>query len=113
VSDSQNEKNKFFGTYFDKDDVMRIARWTDNFSWVILVVYLISWILSLLTFTAQFSNGIVFDKGVTVLGLFNIYKPFLFEGVPGVMYFFSLQALSKGLLILLDIEENSRRASRK
>jgi len=111
--DSQDKKVKFFGTYFDKDEVMRIARWADTVAWVIVVVYLISWILSIMTFTAQFSNGIVFDKGVTILGMFNIYKPFIFEGIPGLLYFFCLQALSKGLLILLDIEENSRKAARK
>ena len=34
-------------------------------------------------------------------------------GLPGLFYFFGLHAVSKGLLIFLDMEDNTRRAARK
>jgi hypothetical protein len=33
--------------------------------------------------------------------------------LPGIVYFFALQAIAKALLILMDMEDNTRRAARK
>jgi hypothetical protein len=40
--------------------------------------------------------------------LYIIERPFR-----GVVYFIALQAISKALLILMDMEDNTRRAARK
>jgi hypothetical protein len=42
-----------------------------------------------------------------------MFSPYLQQPLPGVFYFFALQAVSKGLLIFLDMEDNTRRAARK
>ncbi len=52
------------------------------------------------------------DKGMTFLNVFNMFTPYLQQPLPGLFYFFGLQAVSKGLLIFLDMEDNTRRAAR-
>ena len=53
------------------------------------------------------------DKGATLLTVYNIFSPYLLQPIPGVLYFFALQAISKILLILLDVEDNTRRGARQ
>jgi hypothetical protein len=102
----------FLGTYFDRDGVLRVSRWADVFSWIVLTVYLLTWLFSLLLYFGQYFNGLYTDKGGTFLNAINMFMPFLQQPLPGVLYFFGLQAVSKGLLIFLDMEDNTRRAAR-
>jgi len=113
MSETNDKQYKFFGTYFDRDNILRISRWAEIFSWVTLTIYLLTWIISLLFFLTQFANGILYGKGMGFFGMFELFKPHFLEPLPGVLYFFALQAISKGLLIMLDLEDNSRRAARK
>ena len=103
----------FLGTYFDRDGVLRLSRWADIVSWIVLAVYLLSWLFSLLMFFSQYFNGLYMDKGQTFLNVLNMFSPFLQQPLPGLFYFFGLQAVSKGLLIFLDMEDNTRRGARK
>jgi hypothetical protein len=113
MSETNDKQEKFFGTYFDRDGVLRLSRWAEIVAWVVLTVYVLSWLLSLLLFISQFASGLIFDKGLTFLNSFSIFKPYFLEPLPGVFYFFGLQGISKALLIMLDMEDNSRRATRK
>ena len=103
----------FLGTYFDRDGVLRLSRWADIISWVVLTIYLLSWLFTLLLFFGQYFSGLYMDKGATFLTVFNMFTPYLQQPLPGLFYFFGLQAVSKGLLIFLDMEDNTRRAARK
>jgi hypothetical protein len=69
-------------------------------------------LFTLLTFFGQYFSGMYFDKGATFLNVFNMFSPYLLQPLPGVFYFFGLQAISKGLLIFLDMEDSTRRAAR-
>lgn len=113
MSESNEKQGKYLGTYFDRDNILRISRTADVISWIILTVYIVSWLLSLMLFFAQFSNGLFVNKGMTFLDVFSFFKPYLVEPLPGVMFFFALQGISKTLLILLDMEDNTRRGARK
>jgi hypothetical protein len=103
----------FFGTYFDRDGVLRLSRWADLVAWVILTIYILGWLSSFLVFFGQYLNGMFFDKGGTFLNVISTFASQLQQPLPGIFYFFGLQAVSKGLLIFLDMEDNSRRAARK
>ena len=103
----------FLGTYFDRDSVLRLSRWADVVAWIVLTVYLISWLASFLFFLGQYLNGMFIDKGATFLYVIGLFTPYFQQPIPGLLYFFGLQALSKGLLIFLDMEDNTRRAARK
>ena len=113
MSEAKEKHAGFLGTYFDRDGVLRLSRWADVIAWIVLTVYLLSWIFSLLLFFGQYFSGLYFDKGATFLNVFNMFSPYLQQPLPGVFYFFGLQAVSKGLLIFLDMEYNTRRAARK
>ena len=109
-----NEKQeKFLGAYFDRDSVLRLSRWADGISWVVLTIYLLSWFFSVLLFFSQYMSGMMGDKGMTFVMGFSIFSPYLTQPLPGIFYFIALQALAKVLLIFLDVEDNTRRAARK
>lgn len=112
MTESNEKQPGFLGTYFDRDGVLRLSRWADIVAWIVLTIYLLSWIFSILLFFAQFSNGLFFDKGMTFLTVVNMFTPYLQQIMPGIFYFFGLQAVSKGLLIFMDMEDNTRRAAR-
>ena len=113
MTESNEKQAGFLGTYFDRDAVLRLARWADVLAWVILTVYVLSWLISFLMFLAQYLSGLYIDKGATFLTVLSIFVPYFQQPLPGVFYFFGLQAVSKGILILLDMEDNTRRAARK
>ena len=112
MSEFEEKQAGFLGTYFDRDGVLRLSRWADVVAWIVLTVYLLSWLFSLLLFFGQYYNGLFMDNGATFLNLFNMFTPYLQQPLPGLFYFFGLQAVSKGLLIFLDMEDNTRRAAR-
>ena len=113
MSESNEKPASFLGTYFDRDGVLRLSRWADILAWVILTVYVLSWLFSMLLFLGQYWSGLYVDKGATFLTVLNIFAPYFMQPLPGVFYFFGLQGISKGILILLDMEDNTRRAARK
>jgi hypothetical protein len=112
MSETTEKQAGFLGTYFDRDGVLRLSRWADVIAWIVLTVYLLSWVFSLLLYFGQYYNGLYMDKGATFLNIFNMFSPYLLQPLPGIFYFFGLQAVSKGLLIFLDMEDNTRRAAR-
>jgi hypothetical protein len=105
------KKEGFLGTYFDSDAVLRMARVLGILSWVVAGIYLFDVVLSLGIFFLQYMRGFIAGMGFTdVLQnmLFIIERP-----LHGILYFAAMQAVSKGLLIMLDVEDNTRRAARK
>ncbi len=113
MSESNDIQEKFLGAYFDRDGVLRLSRWADMLSWITLTIYVLTWLFSVLLFASQYANGMMGDKGMSFLMGLNLFSPFLTQLLPGIFYFFGLQAVSKGLLIMLDMEDNTRRAARK
>ena len=109
MSELKNEK--FMGTYFDRDAVIKISRWGEVLSWVVVAVYAVDLLLALGVFLLQYFRGFWVGMGFTDLLTNIVYiveRPFR-----GVVYFVALQAISKALLILMDMEDNTRRAARK
>lgn len=113
MSENEEKQTKFLGAYFDRDSVLRLSRWADVMSWVVLTIYAVTWAGSVLLYLSQYMNGMISDKGITFLMSFNMFSPYLTQVFPGVVYFFLLQGISKAILILMDMEDNTRRAARK
>ncbi|MFO7585835.1 MAG: hypothetical protein R6W69_14000 [Anaerolineales bacterium] len=100
------EKTPFLGTYFERDAVLRWARWTRILGWAIFAVYAIQYLYETgMTLFNSFRGGYPLDWFYLV---FNMGKPF-----QGAMILVVLHLLAFALLILLDIEDNTRRAARK
>ena len=113
MSESTEKQASYFGTYFDRDSILRISRWADIIAWVTLTIYAIILLSNMLLTLSQYYNGMFFEKGMGFLNAINYFTPYFQQVLPGLFYFVGLQAVSKGLLILLDMEDNTRRAARK
>jgi hypothetical protein len=114
MTDTNEKQDKFFGAYVDRDVVLRLARWADGTAWVVLTLYLLTWLFGFLLFVSQYFNGMFFAKGSeSFLVTFSMFSPYLQQPLPGIFYFFGLQGISKALLLLMDMEDNTRRAARK
>jgi hypothetical protein len=113
MTETNEPSQKFLGTYFDRDVVMRLSRWAKVASWVVLALYLVTWVTTFTQFLVQYSSGMFYNKGMTIFDSFNFFTPYLIQPIPGFVYFFSLQAIAHLLVIFLDVEENTRRAARK
>ncbi len=107
------EKEKFLGTYFDRDAILRLSRLSNVLAWTVLAVYGLTTLFSWMQFLLQFSGGLFFEKGMSLANLVNLASPYLLQPLPGIFYFVGLRAISQVLLIFLDVEDNTRRAARK
>jgi len=111
MSENQESKTSFMGTFFDRSVVMRIVRVAEISSWVVLVVYGLQLLLSAGVFVLSYVRGFMGGFGFTDMFqqiLFVLEQPFR-----GIVYFIGLQAIAKILLMFMDIEDNTRRAARK
>jgi amino acid transporter len=108
-----DEKEKFLGAYFDRDAVLSLSRLSNVLAWVVLAIYVLTTLFSWWQFSLQFSGGLFFEKGMSLANLFNLATPYLIQPLPGIFYFVGLRAISQGLLIFLDVEDNTRRAAKK
>jgi len=101
----------FLGTYFSKDAVLRLISVAKILSWVVVGVYALEWLAQALAMVSQVSAGSWTGMGFTDVAQSILY---LFEQpLRGVVYFIVLQAVAQGLLMFMDMEDNTRRAARK
>lgn len=108
----EEKRERFYGTFFDKDAVLKISRWSGILAWVVLGIYLYTSSVSFLQFLQQFVTGIFYQKGMSIFDLLGYFNPYLLQAMPGVVYFFGLKFVEHALLILMDAEESARRAAR-
>jgi hypothetical protein len=100
----------FLGTYFNKETVLKLASGAKAFSWIIGGFYFVQWIMQIGTFFLQIVRG--FWAG---MGFMDISQNTLsqFElPLRCLVYFIVLQGAAQVLLMLMDIEDNTRRAAR-
>jgi len=109
---AKEKSSAFLGTYFNRDEVLRIARLAGVFAWIALGVYAFSTLVSFTQFMMQFVTGLYYQKGMSVVDVINYFTPYFLQVVPGLAYFTVLKFIQQALLILLDIEDNARRAAR-
>jgi hypothetical protein len=101
----QKNHTQFPGTYFDKDSVLRLELWLRIIAWLVLVAYIFD--AGYNTFQNIYNamiNGYQFDFFFVFLTFSKVFQ--------GTVLFALLYSAAKGLLILLDIEDNTRRAAR-
>lgn len=106
-----SNKSVFFGTYFDRDAVLRLVSFANILAWIILVTYAIQLLLSATIFGLQWGRGFFMGMGPT--DLFQQILYLIEQSYRGFVYFIVLQAVGKALLIFMDMEDNTRRAARQ
>ena len=108
-----DERTGFLGTYFDRDIALRLARWADILAWVLLGMYIYTTLVSMGQFLTMIASGAVSYATANIFDRMSIPTLQISQLVPGLVYFVMLKVAQQVLLILLDIEDNSRRAARK
>lgn len=103
----------FLGTYFDRDTALRVARWAGILAWVLLAIYAYTTLVSLGQFFSVVAVGALPLEGMGLFDRLSIPSQYLTQLIPGLVYFVMLKIAQQVLLILLDMEDNSRRAARK
>ena len=111
MTESENSKTNFAGTYFDRDSILRLARLANIFAWASLIYYAGQAVLSITIFTLQLVRGLIILPGFTDLAQQILWS--LQPALPGLWNFIGLQTVGKLLLIFMDMEDNTRRAARK
>ena len=95
----------FLGTYFDHDAVLRLERWARITAWCLLAGYVFE--AGYNAFQSVYNaiiGGYALDWYFVVTTLLRVLQ--------GAVLFILLQVSAKVLLILMDIEDNTRRAAR-
>lgn len=107
----EEKKQNFLGTYFSKDAVLKLASIARIFSWIVAVFYVVQWLLQVGTFFLQYGRGYWMGMGFTDIAQNLLW---LFEQpLRGLVYFAVLQGVAQVLLMVMDIEDNTRRAARE
>jgi hypothetical protein len=107
------ERTGFLGTYFDRDAALRLARWAGILAWALLGMYLYTTLVSTGQFLTLLLSGGISYEGTTIFDRLSIPTMQISQLVPGLVYFLMLKIAQQIILILLDVEDNSRRAARK
>jgi hypothetical protein len=105
------KKERFLGTYFSKDAVLKLASAAKVFAWIVAVFYSLQWLLQVGTFFLQYARGFWTGMGFTDIAQNLLW---LFEQpLRGLVYFAVLQGVAQVLLLVMDIEDNTRRAAQE
>ena len=107
----EEKQEPFYGVFFDKGAILKLARWAGIFAWVALIGHLLVFGLSFTQFMIQFATGLFFQKGMSIVDLMSFFNPYLTMSIPGIVYFFGLKFVQNVLLILLEMEESARRTA--
>lgn len=108
----REDRTGFFGTYFDRDAALRLARWAGILAWVLLGMYAYTTLVSTGQFLSLLLTGVVSYANTSIFDRLSIPTLQISQLVPGLVYFVMLKIAQQILLILLDVEDNSRRAAR-
>jgi hypothetical protein len=113
MNEPTDQRTGFFGTYFDRDVSLRMARWAGILAWVLLAMYAYTTLVSTGQFLSLIISGAASYEGTNIFDRLSIPTMQISQMVPGLVYFVMLKIAQQVLLILLDVEDNSRRAARK
>ena len=102
----------YLGTYFDRDLSLRVARWANILAWVVLAMYTYNTLVSIGQQLTMLASGGYSYEGVTIFDRMSVLSLPIYQLVPGLVYFIMLKIAQQVLLILLDVEDNTRRAAR-
>jgi hypothetical protein len=113
MDQSKERPTGFYGTYFDRDAVLKIARAANIIAWILLAFYVYITLVSVGQYLSLVVSGMITFENMTFFDRLSIPTLQLTQLAPGLVYFILLKIAQQALLILLDMEDNSRRAARR
>jgi hypothetical protein len=96
----------------NEDKLFSISSWANIISWVALSGYILAFLGRVVTaFQGAPQDTVVIQEPsfFIVTTQFNFWVNSLFLLITGTTYFLILQAVSQGILMLMDIEEDGRK----
>lgn len=112
MTERNENKTNFLGTYFDRDAVLRLARLAGALGWILLALYVYMTFIAVFQYMVFVLSGAISFDGMGFFDRLSMPNSFIQQLVPGVVYFVLMKAVQQILLIFLDVEDNSRRAAR-
>lgn len=103
----------FMGTYFDREAVLKVARFAGGLAWALLILYVYNTVAAIGQFWFLLASDEVSYANANIFDRMMIPTSPVIQLAPGLVYFAMLKTAQQALLILLDMEDNSRRAARK
>ncbi len=91
--------------YHRPQRMIRVANWANILSWIVLIVvglFLVFFISAIFVTVTASSSNLFIELVPTLVQAFLIL-------IPGLFLFVCLQAISEGIYLLMDIEENTRK----
>ena len=113
MNQTTENHTRFLGTYFDRDTTLRLAHLAGILAWVLLAMAVYNTFVSIGQFAFMLASESVSYAGANIFDKLSIPTVQLSQLSPGLVYFVMLKTAQQVLLILLDMEDNSRRAARK
>ena len=108
----EEKHETYYGAFFNKSAILNLSRWAGILAWGVLGIYLLTSGLSFIQFLQQLFTGVFYQKGMSIFDFLSFFNPYLLQPMPGVVYFFGLKFVQHGLLILLEMEDSTRRSAR-
>lgn len=109
---SNETRTGFWGTYFDRDATLRLARLSGILAWVLLAAHIYIAAVSLGQYLMFLGSGAINLEAMTLFDRLSTPITQVTQLTPGVVYFVLFKTAQHVLLILLDVEDNARRAAR-
>ncbi len=103
--EKEKEEAPYLGMYLGRDSALRLERWARVVAWATLAAYLLE---ALYNAAQGFFNATQGGYALDAYFYFSLLTRFLQGAGIGVV----ILILAKALLILMDVEDNTRRAAR-
>jgi hypothetical protein len=107
----EEKRIDFPGAYFSKETILKVANFARIFSWVVVGIYAAQLFIQFTANMLSIIRGYWMGMGYTDMAMSFIYL--IETPLRGVVYFVVLQAVAQVLLLLMDMEDNTRRAARQ
>jgi len=98
-------------TYHDPERLEKIASWAHTLSWVMLIFYIVKPLIEIYLLWVYSNASATTLSDFTANVILSGNRSILLEFFLAAVYFVLLQALSEGIYLFMDIEENTRKQS--
>lgn len=112
MEQSPEKRSAFLGAYFDRDAVLRAARLAGIVAWFLLGLHIFNAFNSTGQYLFMLASGAVNFQGTLIFDQLSMLTLPFTQLAPGLLYFTALKVAQQVLLILLEVEDTSRRAAR-
>ncbi len=94
----------------NENKLMKISYWANVISWVVLIGYAVNFLSRFITTFQEFINSSIVNvqnpTPTSFVTQFNLWVNVFLSLAIGIAYFLILQAISQGILMLFDMEDN-------